>query len=72
MPAGSAPREIGVGIVEFLIIATILGVAAWALTTYVPMPQGVKTVIVIAVVLFLVLILLRAMVGDISIPRLRG
>lgn len=59
------------GIIEFMILAAVLGVAAWALTTYVPMPQGVKTVIVVAVVLVLVLILLRALVGDVSLPRLR-
>jgi hypothetical protein len=49
----------------------VLGVLVYLLTTYVPMPQPIKTVIVVAVVLVLVLVLIRGLVGDIQIPRLR-
>lgn len=59
------------GILEFVVLATVLGVLVWLLTTYVPMPPPVRTIIIVAVCLVLVLILLRALVGDVMIPRLR-
>ena len=61
------------GILEFVVLAAILGCIAWALVTYVPMPQPVKTLIVVAVVLFLVLVLCRAtgiLTYDYAIPRI--
>jgi hypothetical protein len=36
-----------------------------------PIPQPIKTIIVVVVVIILVVILLRALVGDIPLPRLR-
>lgn len=63
------------GIISFLILAAILGVIAWALVTYVPMPAPVKTIIIIAVCLVLVLVLLQAMGvldSDIAIPRIHS
>jgi hypothetical protein len=59
------------GLIEFILLACILGVLAWAVTTYLPMPESVKALVVAAVVLVLVLILVRAMVGDVLIPRFR-
>jgi len=60
------------GLIEFIILAAVLGLVVYLVTTYIPMPQPVRTVIVVAVVLVLVLILLRAIVGDLTIPRLRS
>lgn len=59
------------GLIEFIVLATVLGLAAYLITTYVPMPPPVKTIIIVAVVLVLVLILLRGLIGDIQMPRLR-
>lgn len=59
------------GILEFIVLCAVLGVVAYLVTTYIPMPQPVKTVIIVAVVLVLVLVLIRALIGDIQIPRLR-
>jgi hypothetical protein len=59
------------GLIEFIVLAAVLGVLVYLLTTYVPMPQPIKTVIIVAVVLVLVLVLIRGLVGDIQIPRLR-
>lgn len=59
------------GLIEFLVLATILGLAAYVITTYVPMPPPVKTIIVVAVCLVLVLVLIRGLVGDVPMPRLR-
>jgi hypothetical protein len=58
-------------IVNFLIIAVILGLAVWVIQTYTPIPQPIKTVILVAVILLLVLILIRSLVGDVRFPQLR-
>lgn len=59
------------GLIEFVVLATVLGVLVYLLTTYVPMPAAIKNVIVIAVVVVLILILVRGLIGDVQIPRLR-
>jgi hypothetical protein len=60
------------GIIEFIVIAAVLGFLAWLAITYIPMPAPVRTVIIVAVSLVIVVILLRAIgFGDIIIPRMR-
>lgn len=59
------------GLIEFIVLAVVLGLLAWAIQTYTPIPQAIKTVIVVAIVLVLVLILVRSFVGDVQLPRLR-
>jgi hypothetical protein len=51
------------GLVEFLILCVVLGVAVWLVNTYLPLPAPIKTIILVAVVLVLVLILIRGLVG---------
>ncbi len=46
--------------ISLLILIAIIGVIAWLLTAYVPMPPPIKTVIVIVAVIACVLIALRA------------
>lgn len=62
-------------ILMLLVWFALIGLIAWALITYVPMPQSIKTVIVIAAVLFCVIILLQALGVDLNsgptVPRLR-
>jgi hypothetical protein len=45
--------------IEALIVLVVLGVVWWLVTTYVPMPAPIKTVITVIVVLMLCLWLLR-------------
>ncbi len=62
-------------IILLLFWFAIIGLIAWALITYVPMPQPIKTVIVIAAVVFCVIILLQALGVSLNsgptVPRLR-
>ncbi len=48
-------------IVMLLLVLAVIGVVAWALTTYVPMPQAVKTVIIVVAVIACVLYAFSAM-----------
>jgi hypothetical protein len=63
------------GIVEFIVIALVLGLIVWLINTYAPIPQQIKTIILIAVIVVLLLILLKAMGvfsgADVQIPRIR-
>lgn len=47
-------------ILWLLVILAVIGLAAWALVTYVPMPQGVKTVIIVVSVICAVIYALNA------------
>ena len=59
------------GIFEFLIVAAIIGLVAWALTQLIPMPPTIARVIIAAAGLLILLLLLRATIGDVAMPRLR-
>ncbi|TAK94616.1 hypothetical protein EPO05_06055 [Patescibacteria group bacterium] len=62
-------------LISFIILCAIVGVLVWAITTYVPMPQPIKTLIIVSACLVLVLILLEALGifnARIAIPRLRS
>jgi len=62
------------GIIEFIVIALILGVIVWLIQTYAPIPAQFKTIILWAAIIVLLLILLNALgvIGrDWQIPRLR-
>ncbi len=47
------------GIVEVLVVLVIVGVVWWLVTTYIPMPAPIKTVITVVAVLLLCLWLLN-------------
>jgi Flp pilus assembly protein protease CpaA len=63
------------GLFEFFFLCVVVGLVVWALTTYIPMPQQIKTLIIVAAMIVLVLILLKALGvlggADIPIPRVR-
>jgi hypothetical protein len=64
----------GMGIVEFLVIAVILGLIVWAIWTYTPIAAPIKKLILWAVIVVLVLLLLHALgvIGaDVQIPKIR-
>ena len=47
-------------IIGLLVIIAIIGVIVWLLTTYVPMAQPIKTLLVVAACIIIVLIMLQA------------
>ena len=62
------------GIIEFIIIACIIGFIVWLVQTYAPIPPVFKQIVLWAGVLVVVMILLNALgiIGrDWQIPRLR-
>lgn len=54
-------------VLYLLCLLALIGVAAWALVTYLPMPAPVKTVIVVVAVIACVIIALNAL--GIGIPN---
>jgi hypothetical protein len=63
------------GIIEYLILCLGLGLVVYLINTYAPIPQQIKTIILVAVVIVLIIVFLRAMGifggADIQIPRVR-
>lgn len=57
-----------------LLVLAVIGVIAWAIVTYIPMPAGVRTVIIIVAVLCAVIYALNAFgvhLPNPGVPRLR-
>jgi hypothetical protein len=54
--------------IELILLMALIGVIAWAIVTYVPMPQPIRTVIIVAAAIFCILLLLRALGLDIGAP----
>ena len=63
------------GIIEFVLLALFLGIVVWLINTYAPIPQQIKTIILVAVIVVLIVVFLRAMGifggADMQIPRVR-
>jgi hypothetical protein len=63
-------------IAGFILLVVVLGVVLWLVCTYIPMPQPIKTVLVVAVVIIIVVLLIDALglfgVLNAPIPRVRG
>lgn len=60
-------------IVLLLLVLAVIGVCAWALVTYLPMPPAIKTVIIIVAVVCCILYALHAMgigIPNPSVPRI--
>jgi uncharacterized protein YhhL (DUF1145 family) len=62
------------GIIEFIILCVVLGVIVWLVNKYAPIPQEIKTIILVAVIIVLIVVLLKAtgILGgaDVQIPRI--
>lgn len=59
------------GLIELIILVAVIGFLAWLAINLIPMPEQFKKVIV-GIALFVVfLIIVRALIGDITIPRIR-
>lgn len=62
------------GIIEYIVIAVLLGVIVWAVWTFTPIPGQFKKLILWAAIIVLILLLAHALglIGkDISIPKIR-
>lgn len=62
-------------IIGLIVILVVLGVVGWLINTYIPMSQGIKTVINVALIIIALLITLNAfgLLGSLNgpVPKLR-
>lgn len=56
-------------LIYLLLILALIGVITWAIITYIPMPQGIKTLIVIVAVVGCVLYVMGAF--GVVLPSMR-
>jgi hypothetical protein len=54
-------------LVSLIVVITLIGLLTWAITTYVPMPEPIKRILIIVVLLVLILWLLRLFVGHVPL-----
>ena len=54
-------------LIQLIVVLIVLGLVWWLVTSYLPIPQPVKTVIVVLIVLVMILYLL-SWAGVLSIP----
>jgi hypothetical protein len=59
------------GLLEFILLCVIVGLIVYLVNTLLPIPGPIKTIIMVAAVLVLIVILIRGMGLDLSMPRLR-
>ena len=67
-------EEVNMGLIQFFILALVVGLVVWAIWKFTPIPIQIKKVILWAAVIVLVVILLSAMGifgHDVAIPKLR-
>lgn len=62
--------------ITLLIVLAIIGVIAWAVTTYIPMPPGIRNLIIIVAVVVAVIYALNAFgitlgLGNVTVPHLK-
>jgi hypothetical protein len=57
-------------VIILLLMLALLGVITWVIVTYIPMPQGIKTVIVIVAVVCAVIYALNAF-GVMRLPLMQ-
>lgn len=58
--------------ITLLLLLVILGVGLYLIETYVPMAAPIKLIIRVVVIIFIVLLLLRAFgIADVAVPRVR-
>jgi len=62
------------GVFQLMIMCALIGLGAWALTTYIPMSAGVARVIQIVAIVVIVALVLAAfglIPMDVQVPKLR-
>lgn len=62
-------------ILGFILLCVVLGLVVWLIRTYVPLPEPIQTIILVAVIIVLVIALLNALgifsLMDTPIPRIK-
>lgn len=57
---------------SLILTLAIIGAIAYAIITYIPMPQPIKTAIIIVIAICVIVFLMRAFgVADIPVPQVR-
>lgn len=59
------------GLIEFIVLAAVIGLIAYAVTAAFPMPAPIALIIKAAAVLVVLVLLIRALGLDVAIPRVR-
>ena len=57
--------------ISLILTLAIFGLIAYLIITYIPMPEPVKTLIIVVVVLMCVIYLLQVIGFDLPVPRLQ-
>jgi uncharacterized BrkB/YihY/UPF0761 family membrane protein len=67
-------RRFPMGVIQFFIIAVLIGLAIWAIHRFLPIPAQIKQIILWVGIIVLILLLLAAtgiLGSDVKIPRIR-
>ena len=57
--------------IELILALALVGFLVYLITTYIPMPQAFKTVIIVIVVVMLILYVMRVLgIADVPVPKL--
>jgi hypothetical protein len=69
-------RSYGVGMVQVCVVIVVVGLLLWLVTTYIPIQQPIKNILIAVVVIALVLWLLSVFgvlgsLGAVPVPRVR-
>lgn len=63
-------------IVALFLLLALLGLFAWLLTTFIPMPQQFKTLLIVVAIIIALLLVLQAFgflsgIGSVQVPKVR-
>lgn len=58
--------------IALIMTLAIFGLIAYLILTYIPMPEPVKTLILVVVVLLVIMYLLQVVGFDLPVPRIRS
>ena len=57
--------------IALILTLAVFGLIAYLIVTYIPMPDPIKTVIIVMVVICMIIYLLQVVGFDLPVPRLR-
>lgn len=57
--------------IALILTLAVFGLIAYLIVTYIPMPDPIKTVIIVMVVICMIIYLLQVIGFDLPVPRLR-
>lgn len=59
------------GLIEFILLVVVIGLIVWVVNTYLPIPEPLKTIILVVAVVVVLVVLIRALGFDLTIPKIR-